>query len=250
MMLLHAALLFIATLLPSPTTARPQNVVSVFRRDEVDLHKYSAVLAAVEPLRQQLKDEVRRALNPVGVWFHKLRGTNLEDPSNGLRAVNAAADVAYLRYEGRINAVVRAQNINVPLFNDLSRRISREPALKRKVLLQAYYYRLAADLDTMIGPPLPPLPPTAHGRSLSGTVVAPGGYPEDSPHMAAGGGMASLVPGAPPAAAATAAHINPADSEFTRFCRAVRTIEAERLKMRDVLKGELGVRVRALTTCR
>ena len=48
--------------------------VSVFRRDEVDLHKYSAVLAAIEPFRMQLSEEVKKSINPINYAFHRMKG--------------------------------------------------------------------------------------------------------------------------------------------------------------------------------
>lgn len=135
------------------------SAVAIFRRDEVDLHKYSAVLAAIEPFRLQLGDEIKKSLNPVAYAFHKIKGdsrnlrllyvstecgnfysclidrfwletstgnfwvvrlicrdvihfftssgTNLEDPENGIRNQNKEIDVAYSRYEGKINDIVR-----------------------------------------------------------------------------------------------------------------------------------------------
>ena len=53
------------------------SAVAVFRRDEVELHKYSAVLAAIEPFRLQLGEEVKRSLNPITYALHKLKGEPL-----------------------------------------------------------------------------------------------------------------------------------------------------------------------------
>jgi hypothetical protein len=50
------------------------SAVAIFRRDEVDLHKYSAVLAAIEPFRLQLGDEIKKSLNPIAYAFHKIKG--------------------------------------------------------------------------------------------------------------------------------------------------------------------------------
>ena len=50
------------------------SAVAVFRRDEVDLHKYSAVLAAIEPFRLQLSDEIKKSINPLSYAFHKMKG--------------------------------------------------------------------------------------------------------------------------------------------------------------------------------
>lgn len=115
--------------------------VAVFRRDEVNLHKYSAVLAAIEPFRMQLHDEIKKSLNPLNYIFQKMKGTVLEDPDNGLRNDNRDVDMAYTRYEGKINDIIRSYEMNVQTFNSMSTKISEEPSLKKKIILQAYYYR-------------------------------------------------------------------------------------------------------------
>ena len=53
------------------------SAVAVFRRDEVELHKYSAVLAAIEPFRLQLGEEVKKSLSPITYALHKLKGERL-----------------------------------------------------------------------------------------------------------------------------------------------------------------------------
>lgn len=50
------------------------NTVAVFRRDEVDYHKYSAILGAIEPCRMQLQDDIKKSLNPMNYIFHKIKG--------------------------------------------------------------------------------------------------------------------------------------------------------------------------------
>lgn len=49
--------------------------VPIFRRDEIDLHKYCAVLAAIEPVRVQLNREIMRSLNPFRYFLHKMTGS-------------------------------------------------------------------------------------------------------------------------------------------------------------------------------
>ena len=212
------------------TTAR-MNAVAIFRRDEVDMHKFSAVLAGIEPCRIQLKEDIKRSLNPLKLLYHQLKGTNLEDPNNGLRYTNRNLEMAYQKYETRINDIVRSQNMNVQLFNDMSRKISREPSLKRKILLQTYYYRIAADLESLTTGPIPSLP---NGRSLatSTTVVS-------SPNSH---GNSAETQSSSPSSSSSSVGVITVDSEFTRFCRALKTIEAERLKMRDMLQQDLGVK--------
>jgi hypothetical protein len=55
------------------TTAN-MNTVSVFRREEADLRKYSAILAAIEPIRAQLHEEIKESVNPICYFFSKIKG--------------------------------------------------------------------------------------------------------------------------------------------------------------------------------
>jgi hypothetical protein len=122
-------------------------------------------------------------------------------------------EIAYGRYEARINDIVRAYAINVQAFNDLSKKISRDKPLKRKILRQAYNYRIAADLETLTRASLPTLPVSAATREVdSQSPSSSPSYDTDSP------------------------------SELTRFCRALRTIEGERLKIRETLQHDMGVK--------
>jgi hypothetical protein len=50
------------------------NAVCVFRREEIDLHKYSAILAAIKPVRKQLDLDIKKALNPIDYIIHKIKG--------------------------------------------------------------------------------------------------------------------------------------------------------------------------------
>ena len=214
-MLLAVLVLF---LLPGSTVvgARSPTSPAVLQRDQVDLHKYSAILAAIEPFRLQLKEELKRSLNPLGFLLHELKGTNLDDPNNGLRSVNQGTDLAYVRYENRINDIVRSYNMNVQAFNELSRKVIQDSSLKRNVLRQAYHYRVAADLESLAGSPLPLLP-------LPKSVFSD----------------AQMNP----------SYNSPMDSELTRYCRALRTIESERLKIRESLQSDLGIKTLPSRMC-
>ena len=50
------------------------SAVCVFRREEIDLHKYSAILAAIKPVRGQLDREIKKALSPIDYYFHQMKG--------------------------------------------------------------------------------------------------------------------------------------------------------------------------------
>lgn len=51
--------------------------VSIFRPDEVDMHKYSAILAATEPFRYQCEAQIKTSVSPVKRVFMKLNGSTL-----------------------------------------------------------------------------------------------------------------------------------------------------------------------------
>lgn len=71
---LYLLLIFILNLSVASSKDARIRVVSVFRDDEIDLHKYSAVLAAVEPFRLQMERDLKRSMNPVSYCYHKLQG--------------------------------------------------------------------------------------------------------------------------------------------------------------------------------
>ena len=95
--------------------------VSVFKPEESDLHKYSAVLAATEPIRLRCELEIRKSLNPFSYIIYKLRGVNFKDPSGILRIENKAIDAACTRYENRVEEVVQSYGLTQDLFNNMSR---------------------------------------------------------------------------------------------------------------------------------
>ena len=97
-------------------------------------------------------------------------------------------------------------------FNGMSKQIKREPYLKQRVLLQAYYYRIAADLETNTRAGLPDLPTMDH---FSGLKFSP-----DAERLASSQQKAS---------------------RFSRFCRALYAVEGERLRQRESLQNELGI---------
>ena len=47
---------------------------SVFRADEVQMHKYCAILAATEATRQHSQNQIKSSLNSLQYFWHKLRG--------------------------------------------------------------------------------------------------------------------------------------------------------------------------------
>jgi len=101
--------------------------------------------------------------------------------------------------------------MNAQSFNSMSLQIKREPYLKQRILLQAYYYRIAADLEANTRT-LPELPQSLSYSSLR--------IPPDAERLASASASAS---------------------RFSRFCRALYAVEAERLNQREVLQNQLGI---------
>ena len=101
--------------------------------------------------------------------------------------------------------------MNSQTFNSMSHQIKREPYLKQRVLLQAYYYRIAADLESNTRT-LPELP---QSLSYSSLRISP-----DAERLASASASAS---------------------RFSRFCRALYAVEAERLAQRETLQNQLGI---------
>lgn len=99
--------------------------VSVFKSDEIIYHKYSAVLAATEPFRIQLEKDIENAFNPIYNIFRKIQGLYFsrhvcEVSSTFIlivgpfaksmseeRLENAEVDDACMRYEKRVDDIVR-----------------------------------------------------------------------------------------------------------------------------------------------
>lgn len=194
--------------------------VSVFRNDEVDYHKYSAVLAATEPFRVQMEKEIKDCINPFKFMVLKIKGTfKNSEKLNNLREENLIVNSACDRYERRVSEVLRSYGMNANNFNNLSKSISSQPILKHRVLLQSYFYRIAADLEANVRPSLPILPSISMSQKQSLVNIPPGSDDEDN-----------------------GSKNNEFESNFIRFCKSLRVIENERLKRRESLMNTLGVR--------
>ena len=192
--------------------------VSVFKPEESDLHKYSAVLAATEPIRLRCELEIRNSMNPFLYMIYKLRGAKFKDPSGIVRIENKAVDAACIRYENRVDEVVRSYGLTPELFNSMSHRIKNEPFLKRRVLLQAYFYRIAADLESNTKTSMPSVPNVLGGEGVGSRIpVGEGGLSNKYRYKLYGA------------------------SRFERFCHALYAVESERLRQREGLQDKLGI---------
>lgn len=81
--------------------------VSVFQPHESDYHKYSAIMAATEPLRIQCDEDIRKKVNPIVLLFNTLKGTSVKDPSSSVRIENADVDHICLKYEQKVEEIVK-----------------------------------------------------------------------------------------------------------------------------------------------
>ena len=126
----------------------PIRAYAVFGKEQIDLHKYAAILAASEPQRAIRDQEIKVLMDPISFWIAKLNGKIFNNPSSKLRKRNNQIDAVCSDYERRLLDVVVAYGLDAETFNDLSGIISKEKKLKKKVLLQAFYYKLAADLES------------------------------------------------------------------------------------------------------
>ena len=204
----------------------------IFRADEVEYHKYAAILAATEPIRLQCDLEIRRSLNPLAYWYHKFKGTPLSDPATLLRIDNKGVDLACNKYERKVDEVVKSYGLETNTFNELSRKLVKNNSLRQRVLLQAYYYKIAADLESNISGisastsnMLPLFPSLSGTDSYSPRPNMSPFYTQDGPEMNFG-----------------TDYLKVRDTKFNRFCHAVRRIEHERLSQRNTLQNDLKIK--------
>jgi hypothetical protein len=148
-MLLASCCLLFAILLPVPVRGRitPIRAYAVIDRDQTDLHKYAAILAGTQPQRIIRDQEIKSMLNPISFFLWKLQGGAFNNPKSSLRLRNAEVDAVCEDYERRLLDVVETYGMSASSFNEISNDMIHKPSLRRKVLLQAFYYKLAADLQ-------------------------------------------------------------------------------------------------------
>lgn len=107
--------------------------------------------------------------------------------------------------------------MDVKQFNEISARLDNDVSLRRKVQLQSYFYRIAADLDQNLKKPalvLPTIDETKrHRMNVSKKTTLSGS--EDSNSFSAP---------------------DDADSKFIAYCKIIRNVEIVRSRMIDRLK--------------
>lgn len=130
----------------------------MFRQDQQDYHKYSAILAATEPLRERCSDHISRVISPIKQFFGRISGKSLIDQGLEVRDKIPEVNEALTNLEDRMQKTIKSFDFTVPKFNAMSHFIQKTGSLKQKVLIQAYFYKIAADLNVNIGNTLPVIP--------------------------------------------------------------------------------------------
>jgi len=137
---------------PTITTASP--VKPIFSLDELRYERYAAALAATEPIRKLRDRRAKQALLPFEFWLLKRRGIlsggkgicNLAkiDPVNRNEKLLPICN----QHVRSMTAIIKALGLTVSEFNALSREVSTDIELRKKVMKQAYNYRLSTDLSS------------------------------------------------------------------------------------------------------
>lgn len=194
---------------------------AVFPQEDAMMHKYSAVLAAAEPFRKQCIVDLKRTLG-IKYLIYQLMGINIIDPNSSIRN-NVKVDNICDRYENKLDEIVRSYGIPLVDFNYLSEQISINTKLKQRVLLQAYFYRIAAELETSTNPPVLPKLISKNSR-----------YDLDSKYDSLDSSSKNFRN--------TGVTFNRyKGSSFQRFCSALRNMEVERVRTREKLRQGLNI---------
>jgi hypothetical protein len=225
---------------------------SVFRSDEVDMHKYAAILAATEPFRVQADEAIKGAIGPFRHMLAKMQGKSLMSSALALRSSNDEIDVACEKYETRVESTLRSYGMTAATFNEISSQIQQIPQTKSRIILQAYYYKIAADLQANLLPTMPILPSIAKEESqrhYPSKLSHPDSTPTPQPPMGTTqmgtqmGGQSSFSQAGSEGGKSSGGNAEggnaPEWSRLSRFCSALHAIEHERLRHREYIKNEL-----------
>ena len=125
--------------------------------------------------------------------------------------------------------------MEIGAFNKLSNLIAKQPSLKQKIILQAYYYRIASDLEANTRRAMPILPTISDSNRerqkgllkmpqiMTGKNIA--GSEKDEKKLNTAADMYNAF-----------AKPDSNDSKFDSFCKVLRNVELVRTRMRDHLK--------------
>lgn len=222
------SLLFFIFAISFCSGGRPTNIraPSIFPPQEIDLHKYSAILAATEPFRVHCQDQIKQALGPIQSLSCLFSGSNLIEKAEKYRQKNSAIDVAINRFEKRVDHALKSYGMSANEFNNLSNVVSSQPPLRRKVLLQSYFYKIAADLDANLNRNLPKFPTFYKGNDRL-----------NIPNILASRSIPSSITPKSPSIPQIQKSVEKRDSyDIYKFSKALYQIEHERLKLREKLK--------------
>ena len=203
----------------------PIRAYHVFDKDHVDLHKYAAILAAQETQRKIRDTELKKLMNPMYFWLCKMDvRKNFNDPESRLRRGNEKVNDVCEDYERRLIDTVESYGLDAQSFNDLSYEIMNQQELKKQVMLQAFYYKLAADLDHNVV------------KEVVSSVVD-----SDNNNKKKNARMHHSLPHT----GALDEVIDPAsqhEDHVLRFTKALKEVETNRLEMRQDLLDKLGIK--------
>lgn len=123
-MLGHAMIFKILILIQVTALAVLLRAPCIFRPNEPEMHKYSAILATTQPFRATCIDKIKTAMNPFTNFFGKLtgimirvllrsdlipiyKGKSVYDHGNSLRNKNHEVDDAMKKLEVQMESVLR-----------------------------------------------------------------------------------------------------------------------------------------------
>lgn len=127
--------------------------------------------------------------------------------------------------------------MEIAAFNKLSNQIAKQASLKQKVVLQAYYYRIASDLEANTRRVMPILPTISDSNKerqknllkmpqvMTQMRSSASGSEKDEKKVNTAADIYSAF-----------AKPDPNDSKFDSFCKVLKNVELVRTRMRDHLK--------------
>jgi hypothetical protein len=130
--------------------------------------------------------------------------------------------------------------MDISVFNELSSRIAKLPGLKQKIILQAYYYRISADLEDNTRKAMPILPAISeHNKERQKNLLKMPELVTSTKDYSAEGGKSSSKGkddhkiNTADTLYSTFAKPSHNDSKFDSFCKVLKNVELVRVRMRD-----------------
>lgn len=211
----------------------------VFPPDDIEMHKYAAVLAATEPSRNLCSKQINAAIGPLPRVTTFFKGKSIISEAAAMRNDNEEVDKAFSRYEMRVENILRSYGMSPQEFNRISQQLGGKTELRRRTLLQAHYYKIAADLESNLHQPAMPFLSTGEGQlrwtepwpvAAAGEVTTPATFSAKIKRAAAD--FLRLTP---------LQTVGSQRSALQRYSVAIRHIENERIRYLETLKRELKV---------